>query len=408
VRDGVVIIGAGHAGVQAADSLRERGYAGPVTVVAGESHPPYSRPPVSKQLLDHTVDPAPTPLRAPGFYRERGIELVRTRAERIDRDARLLHLADGRVVRYDHVVLATGARARTLPVPGADLPNVLTLRTVDDALALRPHLVAGARVVVVGGGFVGLEVASAARRQGAEVTLLERGDRLLRRAVSAATADRIVEHHRGTGVRLGFGEEVAGLVERGGRVVAVRTATGDVLPADVVVVGIGGTPEDRLARTARLPTRDGVVVDQWLTTGDPRISAIGDCAVVREPLTGTVTRLESVQNASDQARYVADLLSGATSRPYRALPWFWSDQGDLRLQMVLRTPGHDREVAVGRSVLLFDGGLLTGVESLNDPTTHMAARRLLEHAAPTDTELASADYDVRVLAKRLRRPVQVA
>ncbi|GAA4544474.1 NAD(P)/FAD-dependent oxidoreductase [Pseudonocardia xishanensis] len=405
MRDGIVVVGAGHAGVQAADALRERGYSGPVTLVSGEPELPYTRPPVSKDLL--YGDAEPEPLRPASFYRERRISLVPAAARGIDRDARLVHVSGGIVARYDHLVLATGARARRPDQPGSDLRGVLTLRTAADARMLRGYLRPGARVVVLGGGFIGLEVAAAARAQGAEVTLIERGDRVLGRGVSATTAAMVTEHHREAGVRLVLGEQVACFVSEGGGVTGVRTGAGGLVAADVVVAGIGAVPDDGLARAARLPVRNGIVVDQWLTTADPRISAIGDCAAVREPLTGAITRLESVQNASDQARYIADLLTGGTSRPYRALPWFWSDQGSLRLQMVLRSPAHDRTVSVRNgartSVLRFDGGLLTGVESINDPSTHQAARRLLDRAAPTEAELAEVDHDVRALARQVRQ-----
>jgi len=410
VRDGVVVVGAGQAGVQVADALRERGYSGPITLVAGEPDPPYSRPPVSKEML--VADTPVEPLRPASFYREQGITLVPAPARRIDRDSRTVHISGGMVARYDHLVLATGARARGLDLPHADLPGVLTLRTAEDARALRPYLRPGARIVVLGGGFIGLEVASAARAQGADVVLVERGRRLLARAVSETTSAAVAEHHRATGVRVALGEQIAGLVGERGRVTAVRTGSGRVLAADAVVVGIGAVPDDELARSAGLPTQSGVLVDQWLTTVDPRISAIGDCAAVREPLTGAITRLESVQNAADQARFVADLLTGGTSRPYRALPWFWSDQGTLRLQMVLRSPHHDRTVTVRNgartSVLRFGEGLLTGVESINDPATHQAARRLLGHAAPSQAELAEVDHDVKVLARRVHQEQRVA
>ena len=407
MRDGIVVVGGGHAGVQTVDALRERGYSGPLTLVCGEARLPYNRPPVSKELLDPATDPTPAPLRAASFYRDNGITVVPAAALGIDRGTRTVHISGGMAARYDHLVLATGARARTLPLPGAALPNVLTLRTAQDAHALRERLHAGTRVVVLGGGFIGLEVASAARRVDAQVVLLERGPQLLGRAVSEPTAARIAEHHRADGVRLGLGEQVCGFATDGSRVTAVRTGSGRLVSADVVVVGIGAVAEDRLAHEAGLPVQQGILVDQWLATADPRISAIGDCAVVREPLTGTTTRLESVQNASDQARYVAEQLTGGTSRPYRALPWFWSDQGALRFQMVQRIASYDRTVSSGQSVLRFEGGLLTGVESLNDPSTHQAARRLLQRATPSLAELAAVDHDVRVLARQAARARQV-
>jgi 3-phenylpropionate/trans-cinnamate dioxygenase ferredoxin reductase subunit len=401
---GVVVIGAGHAGVEAAASLRADGYSGPVTVVGAERHLPYQRPPLSKEMLGDGGDPDALSLRAGAFFDERRIALCHGPAVDIDRAGQLVHIAGDRPLRYDHLVLATGAAPRRIELPGRSLRGVAELRTLDDALALRASLVGARRMVVLGGGFIGMEVASAARKRGVEVSVIELGDRLLRRAVCAPVSAAVAAHHRAEGVRLWFGEHAIELVGSAGHVAGVRTGSGRVLPAEVVVLGVGATAEDGLARRAGLATDGGVLVDRWLATSDPRITAIGDCAVVCDPATGTRQRLESIQNATDQGRYAAARILGE-KRPYRAVPWFWSNQGSLRLQLVEVAGESDQLVIRGDearfSVFCLRGGRLTAVESVNDPGTHMAARRLLERVTPSEAELVAVDYDVRTLARRV-------
>jgi 3-phenylpropionate/trans-cinnamate dioxygenase ferredoxin reductase subunit len=400
---GVVVIGAGHAGVEAAASLRAGGYPGPVTLVGAERHLPYRRPPLSKEVLGEGGDPEDLSLRPEAFFDERRIDLRHGPALEIDRAGQLVRIAGDRSVDYDHLVLATGATARRLDIAGRSLRGVAELRSLDDALALRALLAGATRVVVLGGGFIGMEVASAARSRGLEVSVVEVADRLLGRAVTAPVSAAVAAHHRAGGVRLRFAERATELVGLAGRVVGVRMASGRVLPADLVVLGVGATAEDSLARRAGLAVDGGVLVDRGLVTSDPRISAIGDCAVLCDPATGTRQRLESVQNATDQGRYVAARILGA-NRPYRALPWFWSDQGSLRLQLVNVAAESDQLVLRGDeecfSVLCLRAGQLTAVESVNDPGTHMAARRLLERMIPGEAELAAVDYDLRALARR--------
>lgn len=399
---GVVVIGAGHAGVEAAASLREAGYSGPVTLVGAERHLPYQRPPLSKEMLADGGDPDALSLRSEAFFQDRGIALRRGLALEIDRAAQLVHIAGDRPVGYDHLVLATGASPRRVDLPGRSLRGVAELRTLDDALALRASLAGASRIVVLGGGFIGMEVASAARKRGVEVTVIELADRLLRRAVSPPVSVAVAAHHGAEGVRLLFGERATELLGAG-HVTGVRTGSGQVLPADLVVLGVGAAAEDGLAHRAGLATDGGVLVDRWLATSDPRIAAIGDCAVVCDPSSGTRQRLESIQNATDQGRYAAARILGE-KRPYGALPWFWSNQGSLRLQFVGVAAESDQLVVHGDdarfSVFCLRNGRLAAVESVNDPGTHMAARRLLERVTPSEAELVAADYDVRALARR--------
>jgi 3-phenylpropionate/trans-cinnamate dioxygenase ferredoxin reductase subunit len=402
---GVVVIGAGHAGVETAVSLRSGGYSGPVTVVGAERHLPYQRPPLSKEMLADAGDPDELTLRSGDFFRDQRITLCHGTAVDIDRAGRQVHVVGSRPVDYDHVVLATGAVPRRLELPGRSLRGVAELRSLDDAIALRASLAGARRVVVLGGGFIGMEVASAARKRGVEVAVLELGDRLLKRAVSPPVSEAVAAYHRAEGVQLFFGEHATELVGSAGHVVGVRTGSGRVLRADVVVLGVGATAVDDLARRAGLDTDGGVVVDRWLATSDPRITAIGDCAVVCDPAGGTRQRLESIQNATDQGRYAAARILGE-QRPFHALPWFWSNQGALRLQLVGVAGDVDKLVVRGSgerfSVFCLRGGRLCAVESVNDPGSHMAARRLLERGTPNEAELLAVDFDVRVLARRAR------
>jgi 3-phenylpropionate/trans-cinnamate dioxygenase ferredoxin reductase component len=401
---GVVVIGAGHAGVETAASLRAGGYPGPVTVVDAEGCLPYQRPPLSKEMLDDGADPDGLCLRSEAFFDDRRIALLRGPAVGIDRASQRVQLAGDRSVGYDHLVLATGAAPRRIELPGRALRGVAELRSLDDALALRALLAGATRMVVLGGGFIGLEVASAARKRGIDVSVIELADRVLSRAVSPPVSAAVAAHHRAEGVRLCLGEHAIELVGRDGRVVGVMTGSGRLLPADLVVLGVGATAEDGLARRAGLATDNGVLVDRWLSTSDRRIIAIGDCAAVCDPVTGTRQRLESIQNATDQGRYAAARILGETS-PYHAVPWFWSNQGSLKLQLVNVAKESDQLVVRGEagrfSVFCLRDGRLTAVESVNDPGTHMAARRLLERVTPSEAELNAVDYDVRTLARRV-------
>jgi 3-phenylpropionate/trans-cinnamate dioxygenase ferredoxin reductase subunit len=401
---GVVVIGAGHAGVEAAASLRTGGYAGPVTVVGAEGHLPYQRPPLSKEMLDDRTDPAGISLRPQAFFDDQRITLCAGPAVDIDRTRQQVRLHSGVWVGYDHLVLATGATPRRFPLPGLPLRGVSELRTVDDALTLRASLAGARNVVVLGAGFIGLEVASAARKRGVDVTVLELSDRVLGRVVSQPVSEAVAAHHRADGVRLRLEDRAIEVLGHAGHVTGVRTKSGQLLPADLLVIGVGATPDDSLAGRAGLETDNGVVVDRKLTTSDPRIIAIGDCATVRDRVTGQLRRLESIQNATDQGRYAAARILG-WKRSYRAVPWFWSNQGSLRLQLVDLGGGHDRLVVRGSatrfSVFRLCDGLLTAVESVNDPSTHMATRRLLDRVTPTEAELSEDDFDVRVLARRV-------
>lgn len=379
----IVVIGGGHAAAQFCIGMAEAGQGGRLRLVCGEPHLPYQRPPLSKSFLKN-VDEVAQPIRGEAWYAEAGIELhMAAAAEAIDRALCTVRLAGGQVLPYAHLVLATGTRARAMPSLAAGLCNVCTLRTAADARSLRRRLEGAGRVVVLGGGFIGLEIASTARMLGKHVTLIEAAGRLLGRSLSPELAEHVLIRHRASGVDVRLGVAPSRFECAGERCLAVWL-DGQRLEADLLVVGIGAVPETALAEAAGLACRDGVLVDGFMRTSDPRILAIGDCT--RFPLPGDSgdRRLESVQNANDQARTAVATVLGQ-SVPYAALPWFWSEQGDMRLQMAGCMPvdsvRHRRQG--GRpdafSILHYTpGGRLACIESVNAPQDHMAAKKLLE------------------------------
>ena len=375
---GVVIVGAGQAGLQAAASLREGKYDGPITLVGDEVGLPYGRPPLSKAFLKGAEGADTLHIRPQGFLDRNAISLrVGVCATAIDRAGKRLLLGTGEAVPYEALILATGARNRPLPVMGADLAGVFSLRCAADALAFRGALRGSRRVVVVGGGILGLEVASTAVALGAAITVVEAAGRLMARAVSPPISDYFLRRHVDAGVTVLLNESVAALIGPG-RVAGVQLRSGDTLPADLVLVAIGVLPNVELAASARLETADGIVVDGAMRTADPAVYAIGDCALHPNKHAGGPIRLESVQNAIDQARCAAANILG---RPvlYTAIPWFWSEQADAKLQIaglrgeadVFETVGGDDAFSVYGS----HDGRLVCVESVNRPADHAQARK---------------------------------
>ncbi|MCO1337507.1 pyridine nucleotide-disulfide oxidoreductase [Kocuria polaris] len=404
---GVVVIGGGQAGIQVADSLRTAGYDHPVTIVADEDVLPYQRPPLSKDYLGAGRSPEPLPLRAAGFFADRRLVLRRgVAARRIDRVSRNVTLADGSRLAYDRLVLATGASNRALTCPGAELPGVRALRTLDDARSLRRELEQVDDVVVVGGGFIGLEFAAAARQRGVRVTVLEFGNRPMGRALSPTAGDWFADAHRRDGVDLRLGEGIASIVAGDdGRAAAAVSTTGRHYRADLVVVGIGVVPNTELALDARLEVDNGIVVDETLTTSDSAILAVGDCANFPSSRSGGRLRLESVQNATDQGRHAARTIVEGPGR-YDDVPWFWSTQGALRLQIAgVSAPGDVTTVVgdrgVGRfSVICHRNGHLSAVESVNSPADHLAARKLLAAGGgPSPEEVAVPGFSLKAFAR---------
>lgn len=397
---GIVIIGAGHGGVQLAVSLRDEGYSGPVTLLSEEPDLPYHKPPLSKSFMKQADAPL-QPLRAERTFADKALTLrMGCVATHLDRVNRRVHLGDGEVLDYAHLVLATGTDARRLAVPGADLPGVFHLRTASDARALRAALPDAGRVVVIGGGFIGLEVAAMLAARGLGVDVVELGPQVLGRAVSRPVAGAIADALGAQGVGLHCGTGVERLVG-GDRVGAVQLADGRELPADLVIAGIGAVPRIALAQAAGLDCADGIVVDALLRSSDPAIHAIGDCAVFPQAQLGRMARLESVQNATDQARALAATLAGRPA-PYAALAWFWSDIGAQKLQIAGLSAGSDEDIVVRdpeggvRSVWRLAQGRLVAVETLNAAGEHMIARRLIADGVTPD-RAAMASGDVAVL-----------
>jgi 3-phenylpropionate/trans-cinnamate dioxygenase ferredoxin reductase component len=382
VAAGVVIVGAGHAGFQVAASLRQSGYRNSVVLINDEPHLPYQRPPLSKAYLKGSGGPETLMFRPQKFYDDQKIELISGHAVAIDRAAHQLKLASGETLDYAHLVLATGARNRLLDIPNASLPNVRYLRILDDSEDLRARIASSKRVVVIGAGFIGLEFAATARIKGLEVDVLELANRVMARAVTAEISDYFQKRHAEAGVRIHLGVMATAIEADGDAITGVSLSDGRHIPADLVVVGVGVLPNVELAAEAGLPTASGIIVNDRLLTADPDISAIGDCALFESPRFGGSLRLESVQNATDHARCVAARLTG-DDRVYDGQPWFWSDQGDDKLQIAGLTTGYDQVVLRGDpaqkafSAFCYKSGKLVGIESVNRAGDHMFGRRFL-------------------------------
>ena len=408
---GALIVGASQAGLQLAVSLREQGYPDPITLVGEEPHAPYQRPPLSKEFLTGTAGPETLAFRTPAFYRDAGIELVC--GEQVT-DATLptgpdspgtAGTASGRELPFDRLALTVGAAARRLTVPGADLPGICYLRGLDDATVLRPQLTSASRVVVVGGGFIGLEAAAVARSFGATVTVVEATDRLIGRAVAPVVSEFYRAAHERRGTTVLTRTAVTGFRDAGGRVGGVLLADGTDLPADLVVVGVGVVPRTELAEKLGLECDGGIVVDARARTSDPTVVAAGDCTVLPHPLTGEGrVRLESVNNAVSQATAAAaTLVGGPEGGPN--VPWFWSNQGDLRLQIAGLSAGFDSYVVRGEpetekfSVLYYRKDRLLAVDAVNSPSEYMVVRRALTQGATVPADRAA---DVGTPLKQLR------
>ncbi len=387
---GVVIVGAGHAGGTAAAQLRQYGYGGPITIVGDEPVAPYQRPPLSKAWLKGEADAEALMLRPVSFYAEHGIELILDiKATAIDRAAKAVVLSDGRRLSYEQLILATGSRARPLPVPGADLAGVLFLRSAADAEVLKAALGPGKRLVVVGGGYIGLEAAASARALGADVVVLEREDRILARVAAGALPTFFQRYHEAKGVRFELNARTVRFVGEHGKLTGVELEGGRVLPCDEVLVGVGNIPNDELARDAGLACEGGIVVDLEGRTSDPAIFAIGDVTHRPLPLYDRTFRLESVANALEQAKQAAAAIAGAPPPPHE-VTWNWSDQYDLKLQMAGIAFDADALVVRGDpaaakfAVFHLKGPRVQAVEAVNAPAEFMGGRLLIGSQKPVD------------------------
>jgi 3-phenylpropionate/trans-cinnamate dioxygenase ferredoxin reductase subunit len=403
---GLVIIGGSYAAQQIAASARECGYAEPITLISDEAFLPYQRPPLSKGFPSGKVEQDALILRPDSFYAENRIDLMLdTRVEQIDRQKKIVVTAGGQSIPYDKLAIATGARARLFKGPGAELDGVLPVRSLADAIDLRDRAPKVSEIVVIGGGFIGLEVASALRTLGKTVTVIEFAPRLLGRAVGPILSDFMADYHRAQGVHIVLNESVTEIRGENGRVTSVLCSKGDSFPADLVVVGIGALPNTELAEAAGLACRDGIIVDEHARTSDPDIVAAGDCTRHPSVFAGKSLRLESVQNALDQAKIAGATLAGL-DKVYDTVPWFWSDQYTLNLQMVGLADGHDQSVMRGSveegkfSLFYYKAGNLVGVESVSRPSDHAISRRILAGRIPvTPEQAADPSVDLRALLK---------
>lgn len=397
----VIVVGAGHGGAACAIALRQRGFAGSIALIGDEPDLPYERPPLSKDYLAGDKPFERILIRPAGFWTERGIDLLpSTRIVAVDPDAHRLAASDGRAFGYGQLVWATGGRARRLTCDGADLVGVHTVRTRADVDRLAGELPAMRRVVVIGGGYIGLEAAAVLSKAGKQVIVIEALDRVLARVAGEPLSRFFEAEHRAHGVDLRLSTAVEGIVGESGRVAAVRLAGGEVVRADAVIVGIGIVPEVEPLRLAGLACANGVEVDGQGRTGLPDVFAIGDGAAHPNGFAdGATIRLESVQNANDQAALVADVIAGRDPPPYAAVPWFWSHQYDLKLQTVGLSAGFDACVVRGEpatrsfSVVYGRGGRVVALDCVNATRDYVQGRKLVERGAAFDAD-ALADAGV--------------
>jgi len=393
----IIIVGAGQAADQTVHTLRRKGFTGKLTVVGDEPWLPYQRPPLSKKFLAGALERDRLLFHPEHFYVEHAVETrLGRRVEEIQRDARRIRLDDGTQLAYDALVLATGSRARPLLVPGADLEGVHTLRTIDDVDRIRKGMSTRGRLVVIGGGYIGLEAAATARELGLDVTVLEMADRVMSRVTCSEVSRFYETEHARHGVRILNNSRVQSLSgdAGSGRVKAVLTEDGAEHPADLVIVGVGVVAADELAAAAGLECANGIVVDEYCVTSDAAIYAAGDCTNHPNPHYGRRLRLESVDNAFEQGASAAQNLLGLRTA-HDKVPWFWSDQYDLKLIIVGICQGHDAAVVRGSpaartfSVCYLRAGELIAVDSINSPKDQMAARKLIAaRARPDPTRLA--------------------
>ena len=402
---GTLIIGAGHAGGTVAALLRQYGYEAPITMVGDEPLAPYQRPPLSKAWLKGEADADSLALRPDSFYAEAGIDLIlNVRVTAIHRLAKTVDLSDGRTLAYETLIIATGARARTLPIPGADLVGVLTLRSAADAEALKALLGPGKRLAVIGGGYIGLEAAASALALGGSAVVLEREPRILARVSCEALSTFFTDYHRARGVAFELNAMVEGLEGEGGHVTGVRLEGGRIIACDAALIGVGAPPNEEIAKEAGLDCAGGIVVDEHARTADPGIFAIGDVTKRPLPLYERAFRLESVANALEQARQAACAITGRPA-PAQEVTWNWSDQYDLKYQFAGMPFDVDDVLVRGDmtaakfAVFHLKGDLIQAVEAVNAPAEFMMGKRLIGERRPISRErLADTTISMKEVA----------
>lgn len=404
MRRRLLIVGGSYAACELASSARENGYDEHVVIVSEESELPYHRPPLSKAFLKGEAETT-LPLKAAAFYDSNRIEReLGTKIANVDLATKSAALANGTSITFDTLALAVGASARRLAIPGAELNNVYYLRSAADARALKSASKTATNVVIIGAGFIGLEVASALATPHRRVTVVEAADRILGRVVAPELSEFFSSAHIRHGVTLLTSSAVKSVAGQNGVVRSVLLQDGTCIEADIVVVGIGSMPNSELAQQLGLHCDNGIVVDAQSRTSCPFVFAAGDCALFQSAFNPTSARLESVQNAIDQSRVAGAVIAGVDRR-YESLPWFWSDQYDLKLQIAgLPFGASDRIVRAGTqseaSVFHFRDEICVCVESVNRPREHMSARRLLPQRKVTKASLQEVDFDISVLMKR--------
>ncbi len=386
-----VVVGGGHAAGQAVARMRQNGYEGEIILIGDEPYVPYQRPPLSKQYLAGELSLERVLLRPQQFYADKQIELKLGRSvESVDAKSKMIDLDGGETLAYGKLLLATGGRARRLPLPGSDHPAIHYLRDIRDVDSIRAKVFAGARLIIVGGGYIGLEVASVGTKLGVDVTVLEMEPRVLARVTSERMSDYYESLHVSRGVRVVTGARAVGFEDLGERV-RVQCADERAFEADIVIIGAGILPQVELAEGAGLASENGILVDERCATSDPDIYAAGDCTNHPNPLLGRRLRLESVPNAMEQARVSADNMCDKPAT-YAAIPWFWSDQYELKLQMAGFSTGADEEVLRGDptennfAVFYLKANQIIAVESVNTPREFMAARKLIESGKHVDVK----------------------
>lgn len=380
--DPIIIIGAGQAGLQAAVSLRQGGFDGALTLIGEEDHLPYQRPPLSKKYLLGEMTADRLLLKPNAFFEEFNVDLrLGVRAQAVDAARKSIELSSGESLNFSKALLATGTRSRLLPLPGHDLAGVLTLRTIADVERMRPYLGSGGRAAIIGGGYIGLEVAAITRALGFEVMVFEAGGRVMQRVAAPETSAFFHDLHTQNGVLIRLNAAIEA-IEGETHCRGIRASNGEVFPADLVLVAVGAVPETALAEEAGLKVEDGISVDPTCQTSAEDIYAAGDCASFHSPLFDRVIRLESVQNAIDQAKAAAQAMMGEKPE-YNPMPWFWSDQYDVKLQIAGLSQGYDHAELRGDpetkafGIAYSKAGRLIAVDTINQAKGHMLARRAI-------------------------------